>query len=237
MLSRRSFLSVTGTAVLGAAALALSGCGESRGSAQSSSAAAAAQSSAVSAQASSSASSASQSASQSASVAKSDSLVIYFSHAGENYGVGYIDPGNTAVVAGMIAQATGADQFEIVPAQAYPESYQECCDVALEEQHAGARPAYAGDVDISSYKTIYLGYPIWWGDLPMCVYTFLEAHDWAGKEIRPFCTHAGSGLGNTVSAIGSKCTGANVGQGLSIAGTTVQNSPDEARAAAEAWLK
>jgi len=161
---------------------------------------------------------------------------VYFSHTGENYGVGVIEEGNTAIVAKMIAEKTGADLFEIVPSEAYPEGYDECCDVALNEQNAGARPAFAQDIDLTSYSTVYLGYPIWWGDLPMCVYTFLEAHDWAGKDIHPFCTHAGSGLSGTESKIASTCSGANVGQGLSIAGTTAQNSRDQAQAAVDAWL-
>ena len=162
--------------------------------------------------------------------------MLYFSHTGENYGVGVIEEGNTAIVAKMVADKTGADMFEIVPSVAYPEGYDACCDVALAEQGENARPAYTGDIDLSSYKTVYLGYPIWWGDLPMCVYTFLEAHDWAGKNIHPFCTHAGSGLSGTVSSIQSKCAGASVGEGLSIAGTTAQNSRSEAQAAVDAWL-
>ena len=217
MLTRRSFLSLTGAAVLGAAALALPGCGESRGAA-------------------SSASASNATAASSSAAAKSDTIVVYFSHAGENYGVGVIEEGNTAIVAKMIAENTGADLFEIAPSEAYPEGYDECCDVALNEQNAGARPAFMQDIDLAPYKTVYLGYPIWWGDLPMCVYTFLEAHDWAGKDIHPFCTHAGSGLSGTESKIASTCSGANVGQGLSIAGTTAQNSRDQAQAAVDAWL-
>ena len=161
---------------------------------------------------------------------------MYFSRTGENYGVGVIEEGNTAIVAKMVAEKTGADLFEIVPSEAYPEGYDECCEVALAEQNAGARPAFAQNIDLTPYSTVYLGYPIWWGDLPMCVYTFLEAHDWAGKDIHPFCTHAGSGLSGTESKIASTCSGANVGQGLSIAGTTAQNSRDQAQAAVDAWL-
>jgi len=238
MLTRRSFLSLTGAAVLGAAAFALPGCGESRGAASSASAASASSVAAASASASaaSSTASASAEAASSSAAAKSDALVVYFSHTGENYGVGVIEEGNTVIVAKMIAEKTGADIFEIVPSEAYPEGYDECCDVALNEQNAGARPAFAQDIDLTSYSTVYLGYPIWWGDLPMCVYAFLEAHDWAGKDIHPFCTHAGSGLSGTESKIASTCSGANVGQGLSIAGTTAQNSRDQAQAAVDAWL-
>jgi len=244
MLTRRSFLNLTGTAVLGAAALAIPGCGEARGSASSESPSAAPTDSTASAtpvasanaEAASSATSASTEAVSSNAAAQSNSLVLYFSRTGENYGVGVIEEGNTAIVAKMIAERTGADLFEIVPTEAYPEGYDACCDVALDEQNAGARPAYSSDIDLASYETVYLGYPIWWGDLPMCVYTFLEAHDWTGKDIHPFCTHAGSGLSGTVSSIQSTCAGSTVGEGLSIEGTTAQNSRDEAQAAVDAWL-
>lgn len=236
VMTRRVFFNVAGATAFAAASLLLPGCGGSRNDAQSSSTVPS--SASMSAEASSSSSVASGVASSASASAKaaSDALVIYFSHTGENYGVGVIEEGNTAIIAKMVAEKTGADMFEVVPAEAYPEGYDECCDVALSEQHAGARPAYVGDMDISGYKTVYLGYPIWWGDLPMCLYTFLEAHDWNGKEIHPFCTHAGSGLSSTVEAIQATCEGANVSQGLAILGTTAQGSREEARASVETWL-
>ena len=144
--------------------------------------------------------------------------------------------GKTAAAINKMLERLDTDLFEIVPSEPYPEGYDACCDIALNEQNSGARPAYEGDVDLASYDTVYLGYPIWWGDLPMCVYTFLESHDWAGKDIRPFCTHAGSGLAGTVGSIQAACAGANVDSGLSIAGTTAQNSREEARSAVSAWL-
>ena len=222
---------IAGAATFSAAALAA--CGESRGAASSASSAAA--SAAASSGSSSVASSASAASSSSAAVT-ADSIIVYFSRAGENYGVGVIEQGNTAVLAEMIAGKTGSDTFEIVPASAYPEGYDECCDVALDEQNAGARPAYSGDVDLSPYKTVYLGYPIWWGDLPMCVYTFLEAHDWSGKEVRPFLTHAGSGVSGTDARLSATCAGATVGEPLSMAGTTAQNDRAAAASAVDAWL-
>lgn len=241
MLTRRSFINLAGASALGIAVLALPGCGEPRGAAQPSSASTSTSStsSAASTAAKTSSGTSQPSATSSTSASSndaSDSLVVYFSHTGENYGVGVIEEGNTAIVAKIIAESTGAGLFEVVPTEAYPESYDECCDVALAEQNAAARPAIAGDVDIAPYKTIYLGYPIWWGDLPMCLYTFLEAHDWTNKEIRPFCTHAGSGLAGTVASVQGACAGANIGQGLSIVGTIAQNSRSEARSAVEAWL-
>ena len=230
--------------------MALPACSGARGAESGASAASSSSASSVAEAASSTASSELSSASASAAVsgsaesaaasasaaAAANALVLYYSRAGENYGVGVIEEGNTSIVAKMIAQKTGADIFQIEPAEAYPEGYDECCDVALAEQNEGARPAFAQDFDISGYQTIYLGYPIWWGDLPMCVYTFLEAHDWAGKEIHPFCTHGGSGLSGTEGSIQSTCAGATVLEGLSIAGTTAQNSRDEAQAAVDAWL-
>lgn len=250
MVTRRSFLKATGLLALGSAAMALPACSGARGAESGASAASSSSASSVAEAASSTASSELSSASASAAVsgsaesaaasasaaAAANALVLYYSRAGENYGVGVIEEGNTSIVAKMIAQKTGADIFQIEPAEAYPEGYDECCDVALAEQNEGARPAFAQDFDISGYQTIYLGYPIWWGDLPMCVYTFLEAHDWAGKEIHPFCTHGGSGLSGTEGSIQSTCAGATVLEGLSIAGTTAQNSRDEAQAAVDAWL-
>ena len=95
-----------------------------------------------------------------------DILVVYFSRTGEQYGVGVIDEGNTAIVAQMIAEQTGADTFEILPVDDhYPMTYSELTDVAKQEQNENARPAYEGGVpDLSQYSTIFIGAPVWWGD-------------------------------------------------------------------------
>ena len=94
-------------------------------------------------------------------------LVTYFSHAGENYNVGVVEEGNTAKLAKVIAEQTGADLFEIVPVVDYPQSYDECLEVATAEQREGARPEYMGDVENwDQYDTIFIGYPIWWGEIP-----------------------------------------------------------------------
>ena len=101
-------------------------------------------------------------------------LVVFFSHAGENYNVGYIEKGNTHIIADMIADATGADRFEIVPEKGYPkDSYDECIKVAKRELQQNARPAIKGDVPVEDYDVIFIGYPQWWGEPPMCVYTFI----------------------------------------------------------------
>ena len=168
---------------------------------------------------------------------KSKSLVIYFSRADENYGVGNITEGNTAILAKMIAQKTGSDIFEIVPEKAYPKDYRECTNVAKDEQRKNARPAYKGDIDTSSYDTIYIGYPIWWGDLPMVCYTFLEKHKLDGKTIIPFCTHEGSGLSGTDSNIKKLYKNVTMKKALVMTGRTAQNNRKEAEKQVDEWLK
>ena len=102
----------------------------------------------------------------------SEILVLFFSRTGEQYNVGVIEKGNTAIVAEMIAEATGADLYEVLPADDhYPTTYKELTDVGLQEQRDGARPAYAGELpDFENYGTIFIGAPVWWGDWPMIMY-------------------------------------------------------------------
>lgn len=164
-------------------------------------------------------------------------LVAYFSRADENYGVGYIEKGNTAIIAEMIAEETGGELFHIERETPYPVEYDECTDEAKQELNDNARPVLAEDKDISEYDVIFLGYPIWWGEMPMPVYTFLEGHDFSGKTIIPFCTHAGSGLAGTEKSIESICTDAEILDGLSIKGEDAQNSQDKARETIKDWLK
>ena len=169
--------------------------------------------------------------------ASAKSLVVYFSHTGEQYAVGNITEGNTAVIAKLIAAKTGADTFEIVPEKPYPKVYKTCTDVAKDEQRKGARPAYKGDIDTASYDTVYIGYPIWWGDLPMVVYTFLEAHDLNGKTLVPFCTHEGSGVSGTDAKIRAKYKTATVQTALAVRGSVAQNKRKDAEKSVDDWLK
>ncbi|MBQ8018021.1 MAG: hypothetical protein IJ258_07945 [Methanobrevibacter sp.] len=105
----------------------------------------------------------------------SDILVVYFSRTGENYNVGNVEVGNTAMVASYIKEYLKCDSFEIVPIDKYPDNYDECTKVASKEQEDNARPKITDKIDnFDSYNTIFVGYPIWWGDLPMIMYTFLE---------------------------------------------------------------
>ena len=169
----------------------------------------------------------------------SSSIVVYFSRTGEQYGVGVIDKGNTAIVADMIIEQTGADSFEITPKEDnYPMTYSELTDYAKEEQNNNARPEIASTIEnFDSYDTIYLGYPIWWGDLPMICYTFLESYDFSGKTIIPFCTHAGSGNAGTQSKIQSAVPNAEVKEVLAIAGIDTQNDKDSVKSQVIDWLQ
>lgn len=163
-------------------------------------------------------------------------LVAFYSRTGENYGVGNISKGNTHIVAEMIAAETGADLFEIKPVKDYPADYTECTEVAQQERNDGARPEIKEDKDIAPYDTVYIGYPIWWGDAPMPVYTWIDQHDWTGKVVIPFCTHEGSGLGSSPNYIGQACKGASVGRGLAIQGTVAQRQQACAKKLVTDWL-
>lgn len=151
-------------------------------------------------------------------------LIAYFSRTGEEYSVGNISKGNTEIVAEIIAQKTGGELFELKPVTPYPDSYEECKKVASREKATKARPAFIGDVEISIYDLIFVGYPIWYGDAPQIVYTFLESHDFGGKKIVPFCTHGGSGLSSTDQTISLVCPTAQILQGFAISGSTAQNN-------------
>ncbi|MBQ7547649.1 MAG: flavodoxin [Clostridia bacterium] len=166
-----------------------------------------------------------------ASVSGNRTLVIYFSRTGEQYTVGVIDKGNTAIVAEMIAQQTGADLFEIVPADDhYPKKYKELTDVAKQEQRDNARPAYAGTLpDLSGYDTIFIGAPVWWGDWPMILYTVFENNDFSGKKLVPFSTHEGSGLSGFDRKLASACPDAQVLEGFAVRGNDCQNQQDSVR--------
>ena len=165
-------------------------------------------------------------------------LVAYFSRADENYSVGVIEKGNTAIVAELIAEQTGADLFEIVPVNAYPAGYEEMKVVATQEQNSNARPEIANAVENwDDYDVVFLGYPIWYGDMPMIVYNFLESYDFSGKTVVPFNTHEGSGQSGTQSRIASTIPGATVLNGLAIRGATAQNDASATRSAVETWIE
>ena len=165
-------------------------------------------------------------------------LVIYFSRTGEQYNVGVIDKGNTAIVAEIIAEATGADLYELLPADDhYSMTYKELTDVALQEQREGARPAYVDSVpDLSGYDTIFIGAPVWWGDWPMLLYTFFESTPLSGKTLIPFSTHAGSGLAGFDRSLAAAYPDCTVAKGLAVAGTDAQNDQERVQQSVSSWL-
>lgn len=166
----------------------------------------------------------------------SNILVAYFSLAGEQYAVGVIEEGNTSIIAHMIAEQTGADLFEIEAATPYPESHSELLEVSQEEMSENARPEIVGTVEnMADYDTVFIGFPNWWGDMPMIVYNFIESYDFAGKTVIPFCTHGGSGLSRTESTI-EEITQAVMLDGFAISGETAQNNRDRSRDEVVAWL-
>ena len=173
------------------------------------------------------------------SEAKTDILVIYFSRTGEQYTVGVIDKGNTAIVAEMIADQTGADLFEVLPVDDhYPMTYNALTDVAKQEQNAKARPEYLKEnqPDISQYGTIFIGAPVWWGDWPMIMYTVFENNDFSGKKLVPFSTHEGSGLSGFDRKLASACPNAEVLTGLAVRGNDCQNRQDSVKESVTQWL-
>ena len=153
----------------------------------------------------------------------SKTLVAYFSRIGEQYGVGNISEGNTAVIAKMIAEKTGADIFEImVINDKYPTTYSSLIDYAKKEKESKARHEIIGKIE-KDYDTIFIGYPNWWSEMPMPVYTFLESYDFSGKTVYNFCTHEGSGGVHKTD--------------FAIYGHTAQNNREEAEQKVADWLK
>ena len=153
-------------------------------------------------------------------------LIAYFSRKGNNYVNGKIENlpiGNTEVIAKMIQDIIGGDLFHIKTVQSYPEDYNETIEVAKKELNNDSRPALSNDLsNIDSYEVVFLGYPNWWGTIPMAICTFLESFDFEGKKIIPFCTHEGSGLGNSVEAIKKLCKRSIVNHSTAFYGRNVQ---------------
>ncbi len=163
------------------------------------------------------------------------SLVVFFSHAGDNYAVGNIEVGNTKIVADYISELTGAEQFEIVTHKYDGMAYNPLIKLAQEEAKNGELPEYEGDVDLSKYDTVFIGGPVWWGTYPQVMFTFFKKHanDLEGKTIIPFTTHEGSGLANCVVDVKEAFPGAKVQKGFSIYGHEVRTE----KAKVEKWLK
>ena len=158
-------------------------------------------------------------------------LIAYFSRKGQNYVSGRLvdlKVGNTEVVAKMIQKRTGGVLFHIESVTVYPNGYTEATEVAKNELHAKARPKLARQVEnMGAYDVLFLGYPNWWGTMPMPVFTFLQSYDLSGKTIIPFCTHEGSGMGHSEQDIAKACPKATILEGLAIQGSTVSSAESE----------
>ena len=178
-------------------------------------------------------------------------LVAFLSRAGENYNVGvarkgsasaayagYIEKGNTAMMAAVIADRTGGDLFEIATVTPYPEDYASMLRVAQEEIDTNARPALAANVEnMADYNVIFIGYPIWHGRMPQAIYTFIESHGLTDKTVIPFNTHEGSGQSGTQQVIEKALPDSTVLQGLAIQGKVAQEDSERTKALVEPWLE
>ena len=166
----------------------------------------------------------------------SKKLVVYFSHKGENYSKGKIvnlEKGNTEIAAEIISSIIEADIFEIVADKKYPIKYDDCIEIAKKELRENSRPKLKDNIDIKEYDIIFVGYPNWWGTMPMPVWTLLEEKDFTNKKVLPFCTHEGSGLGKSESDIKKLTGGAEVLKGLAINGSEVNSSEEKIKK----WLE
>ena len=151
------------------------------------------------------------------------SLIIYFSRADENYNVGYIDKGNTEIVAEFVQELTGADMFKVEPAVPYAKDYMTCIQEA--KQRIGNAPIKEKLTDISAFDTIFVMSPIYWGTYAPEMETALTGLDFSNKIVRVISTHEGSGLANMLSDVKKICRGANVDmKGLAIKGSQAKNS-------------
>jgi flavodoxin len=150
-------------------------------------------------------------------------LIVYFSHSG-----------NTREIANQIHQKVGGDIFEIQTVQTYPQNYDAVVKQAKKEQETNYRPQLKTKIkNIESYDTIFIGYPNWWGTMPMALFTFFSEYNFSGKTIIPFCTHEGSGLGNSVSDIKKLCPQSKLLDGLAIRGGSVKKAQNEV----SSWLR
>ena len=162
------------------------------------------------------------------------SIVIFFSHAGDNYSVGNVEVGNTKIVADYISEITGAEQFEIVTHKYDGMAYTPLTRLAQEEANKGELPPYEGKApDLSQYDTVFIGGPVWWGTYPQVMFTLFKDINLDGKTVYPFTTHEGSGLASCVSDVKKSFPKANVKNGFSIYGHEVRTE----KAKVEKWLK
>ena len=174
-------------------------------------------------------------------------LVVYFAYAENAALAEYVDvsssasiqrqngtlTGNTGLVASMIAETAGADLFSLHTVEQYPDTYSATVDQGQQERTDGVRPELTAlPENLADYDVIFLGYPSWWSDMPMAVYSFLDAVDLSGKTIAPFVTSGGSGLAGTVGTIEELEPGSVVQSGLAIRDSDAAGAQEQVNA----WL-
>ena len=166
----------------------------------------------------------SNSSTDTASAGNGNILVVYFSWSG------HLDS-----MAHWVADETGGDLYRVTAADPYPENYDDTADRAKQEKDDGIRPEIVVDItqeQMAGYDTVFFGFPVWWYDLPMSMWTFLESYDFSGKTIIPFFSHEGSSNGaSALSTIETLATGATVRSGdvLLIRGGNVDGAENEVR--------
>lgn len=168
-------------------------------------------------------------------VTNEDILIVYFSRAGENWEVGYVDRGNTAIMADYIQEYTRAATFEIVPEVPYPTDYATMLQVSQQERDTDARPAIKNPLEnLEQYSTVFIGSPIWYGGPPMIMQTFYETYPaLAEKTIIPFGTHAGSGISSCASLIRRYFPNASLLDSYGVSGSRIRDSKNSV----EDWLE
>lgn len=168
-------------------------------------------------------------------------LIIYFSRVGISEPFDKVDAvssaslpnGNTIVIANDIKEMTGGDMFQLITDKIYPANYDATTDLAQKEQRNKERPSLKSQPkNLADYDIIFLGYPNWWGTIPMALFTFLENNDMSGKTIIPFCTHEGSGLGDSQRDIVKLCPKSKVLDGLAVRGGSVTSAKQDV----EKWI-
>jgi flavodoxin len=150
-------------------------------------------------------------------------LIAYFSRSG-----------NTRTIAQEIQRQTGGTLFEIKTVKAYPAEYKNATEFAKKEQEANARPALASKLpNIKDYDVVFIGYPNWWGTMPMALFTFLETYDLSGKTVIPFCTHGGSRFGRSLDDLQKSAPRSTISEGLTVRGVDAKNAQSDI----SAWLR
>ncbi len=155
-------------------------------------------------------------------------LIVYYSRKGQNYINGSIENlsrGNTEIVAEFIREAVGGEMFEVETEKPYSNDYYKCTEEAKRELENNARPVLRRYLrSAEEYDVVFVGFPNWWGTMPMAMFSLLENCDFAGKTIFPFCTNEGSGMGYSERDLAKICTGAKIEKGLPVRGASAAAS-------------